>query len=195
MQEKLRSCSVAFAAVAIAGAAALSGCSSAAPAVSSRSTTSSVDQVGPTVFPAQSRALLPTLAGSSLDGTPLTAQTFAGKGILVINVWASWCEPCRTEVPELAAAATELASSGVSFLGIDEQDPPNDARTFLANAGATYPQLGDPDGALLARLSVLPADGIPSTVIVDKSGHMAARVVGQTTSAQLQQLIAQLSGE
>jgi thiol-disulfide isomerase/thioredoxin len=139
--------------------------------------------------------MLPSLSGTSLDGKPMSAKSLVGKGFLVINVWASWCDPCRTEVPELATAARQLASSGVGFLGIDEQDQPSQARSFLANAGATFPQLVDADGTLLARLTLLPADGIPSTVIVDKSGHMAARVVGPTTSEQLHTLIAQLASE
>jgi peroxiredoxin len=80
----------------------------------------------------------------------------------------------------------------VRFLGIDEQDPPSSARGFLAGSGATYPQVADPEGAVLRALSLLPQSGIPSTLLLDARGRMAARVIGPVTAAQLRRLIGTL---
>jgi thiol-disulfide isomerase/thioredoxin len=129
---------------------------------------------------------MPALAGSTLSGTPLTAATYAAGSPLVVNVWASWCSPCRDEVPLLARAARQ----GVRVLGIDERDSAAQARHFARSHGVTYPSLSDSDGRVLAGLRVLPQAGIPSTLVVDAAGRMVARVVGPLTSRSLRRALA-----
>jgi peroxiredoxin len=89
----------------------------------------------------------------------------------------------------LAKAAKSLRREGVRFLGVDEEDSSSRARAFAASVGATYPSLVDKEGLLLRKLTVLPQVGIPSTLVLDANGRMAARVIGPITSPQLQQIV------
>jgi len=108
---------------------------------------------------------------------------------VVLNVWASWCEPCRDESPLLAKVASSTRSAGVRFVGIDEQDRAESARTFAAAAGADYPHLVDSAGSLLASLRIVPSSGIPSTLVLDRRGEVAARVIGPVDAATFEQLV------
>lgn len=144
--------------------------------------------VGLTVFTTSSRLSLPSLSGSTLTGRSLTARSYAGGSPLVINVWASWCSPCRQELPLLA----RTSGHGVRVLGIDERDDASRARAFARRQGATYPSLVDREGRLLATLRVLPQVGIPSTLVVAPDGHLAARVVGPLTSSSLRRALAEV---
>jgi hypothetical protein len=95
----------------------------------------------------------------------------------------------------LATAAKALKGHGVTFLGLDEQDHATDARDFVASVRATYPDLVDGDGSLLRKLKLLPQMGVPSTLVLDKHGLMAARVIGPMTSEQLDQIVKSLQSE
>jgi thiol-disulfide isomerase/thioredoxin len=142
--------------------------------------------VGLTVFTASARSRLPTLSGPTLTGRSLSASAYAAGAPLVINVWASWCSPCRQEIPLLARAAR----LGVRVLGIDERDSVDRARSFAADRHASYPSLSDPRGRLLGSLHPLPQTGIPSTLVVAPDGTVAARVIGPLTSATLRRALA-----
>jgi len=181
--------------VAAAGVAALlAACGTPAghPASGGSGTGSSASAQAPgtTVFPAADRAMVPAVSGKTLAGGSLALRDLTGKGVVVVNVWASWCTPCREESGVLTAAARELKDQHVGFVGVDEADSASAARSFVQQSGATYPQLLDPDGAILARLKLLPASGIPSTLVLDGRGRMAARVIGPLTSTTLHQVIA-----
>jgi thiol-disulfide isomerase/thioredoxin len=137
--------------------------------------------LGLTVFEPSQRSTLPALVGSTLSGRQLTASSYAAGSPLVVNVWASWCSPCRRELPLLADAARR----GVRILGIDERDSASHAQSFARGHGVRYPSLSDPDGRVLASLRVLPQTGLPSTLVVDSSGLIVATVVGPLTSRSL----------
>ncbi len=122
-------------------------------------------------------------------------RSLIGRSVLVLNVWASWCANCRDEAAVLATAARAAGPGGARFIGIDEQDEAAAARKFVAAAGTGYPQLADPTGSVLNRLSLLPRSGIPSTLLVDRHGNMAARIVGPVTGPQLEKLITQVGAE
>ena len=107
-------------------------------------------------------------------------------------MWASWCGPCCSESPVLASEARALQGHGVRFLGLDEEDRTAAARSYAMSAGEIYPSLMDHDGALLRRLTLLPPQGIPSTVVLDSSGRVAARVIGTVTRGQLQRIVTSL---
>jgi thiol-disulfide isomerase/thioredoxin len=142
--------------------------------------------LGLTVFKPSQRPTLPALAGSTLYGRSLTASSYAAGSPLVVNVWASWCSPCRRELPLLARAARR----GVRVLGIDERDSASHARSFARSQNVGYPSLSDPDGRVLSLLSTLPRTGIPSTLVTNASGRIVARVVGPLTSRSLDRALA-----
>ena len=148
--------------------------------------------VGSMTYPAGSRTALPLLQGTTLDGSSLSLTSFRGH-VLVLNVWASWCVPCRTETPALAASASTLALSGVRVVGMDENDTADAARAFARSAGSAYPSLRD-DGSLLARLSQWLPPALPGTLVVDPDGQVAARVVGPVTGPELLRIVSGAPG-
>jgi thiol-disulfide isomerase/thioredoxin len=138
----------------------------------------------------QERQLLPEISGPAL-GTEqlLTSRGYPGK-VVVINVWGSWCAPCRSEAPELEAASKQTADTA-QFLGITSKDyDPAQAIAFTRAFSINYPSIFDPTGkVLLSFAEVLPPSAIPSTMIVDSEGRLAARVLGPITETTLVDMI------
>jgi len=99
----------------------------------------------------------------------------------VINVWASWCEPCRREA-SLLETAYRAAGDRVLFLGIDSRDERGTALPFLRSTAVSYPQVYDAQGAVARRLGI---PGVPYTVVVDASGEIVLRQLGQLTEQAL----------
>ena len=124
-----------------------------------------------------------TVAGRTLEGTKVSLADYQGK-IVVINVWGSWCPPCRSEADDLSVAAKELMPKGVVFLGINTRD--NSAATALAferSKGVPYSSIFDPGGdTLTAFHRTLSPNAIPSTVVIDAQGRVAASIIGELTS-------------
>jgi len=123
------------------------------------------------------------VAGRTLDGKRVSLADFRGK-VVVVNVWGSWCGPCRAEAPMLAQAARELAKKDVVFLGIDSRDPSQDAaKAFVRRFDVPYPSYFSPRGdALLAFRGTLSPNSIPSFVVLDAQGRVAASIIGQLPS-------------
>ena len=135
------------------------------------------------------RVAAPALSGMTLLGTDYSLP----KGALaVVNVWASWCSPCRAEEPTLAALTKKYPE--VNFVGILTRDNPVNAEAFARKRGIPYPTLID-DSILVGFRKSLPANAIPSTVVIDKSGKVAARVSGAVTIASLTEIIERVSEE
>jgi thiol-disulfide isomerase/thioredoxin len=160
--------------LAVTTSLAVTSCSGRTSATEPARSTGPVIAVGLHEFPRSQRVRLPRLAGTTLAGRRVTTDRFVGRVPFAVNVWASWCGPCRAEMPALVAAH----GRGLAVLGLDERDDPGRARRFAEERGATYPVLSDPDGRLLAELPMLPRGGIPSTLFVDGRGYVVARVVG-----------------
>jgi thiol-disulfide isomerase/thioredoxin len=130
------------------------------------------------------------VSGTTLDGATTSLADYRGKTV-VVNVWGSWCPPCRAEAPMLAAAARDLAGKDVVFLGINSRNPERDGpRAFERRFGIPYDSIYDPGGrTLLAFHGTLPANAIPSTVVIDPQGRVAASVVGSITRTTLYDLV------
>jgi thiol-disulfide isomerase/thioredoxin len=145
-----------------------------------------------TKYSAADRKSAPELKGSTLDNQPLALAAYRGK-IVVLNFWGSWCPPCRVESPFLQVMSAEYQPKGVQFMGLDLEDDRDSAKAFLENIGSTYPNLFDPDGSLASLFNgIVPADAIPSTIIIDRHGLIAARIIGPTTEPRLTAVLAPL---
>ena len=142
-----------------------------------------------TFIDAKDRKEGPTFSGLTLDGENFELPH---GGIVVINVWASWCAPCRAEAPTLAALARKY--KGTVFLGVLTRDSEVAARAFQNRFNLPYPTLVD-DSVLLKFRNTLSANAIPSTILIDKKGRVAARISGEITVASLSELIEKLHAE
>ncbi len=122
------------------------------------------------------------LVAPDLDGNDLDLADFRGRPVVVV-VWGSWCTPCRAEAPEVVAAAEEL-SDLAQFVGINIRDPSTDqAASFVRRFDVPYPSFYSPDGkALLAFQGTLTPNSIPSFVVLDAEGRVAASIIGQLPS-------------
>lgn len=142
-----------------------------------------------TQIPPAERKAAPTVSGTSLDGQPLSTGDYPGQ-VVVVNVWGSWCSPCRAEAKALQGASA--ATSGrAQFVGINIIDKdPAPARAFVRAFGVGYPSIYDPDGkALLPFGGTLPPSAIPSTLIIDVQGRLAVRVLGEISERTLVTMI------
>ena len=136
-----------------------------------------------------SRELAPAISGELIDD-----DFFAAKPgqVLVLNVWASWCSPCRAEIPTLIELSRQYPE--VQFMGILTRDNPVNAEAFARRLAMPYPTFID-DSLLIGFKKTLPANAIPSTVLIDKSGNVAARISGEVTLTSLSKLIRSLESE
>lgn len=137
------------------------------------------------------------LSGPLIDGKHLDVASLRGK-IVLINIWGSWCAPCRAEAPDLQKAWDQVRTfTDVQFLGLNTRDDAaGAAEAFERRFGITYPSLRDPDGSLqLSFRSSLPPRAIPSTLLLDKQGRVAARIVGKGSRGTFTALVEQLRSE
>jgi thiol-disulfide isomerase/thioredoxin len=142
---------------------------------------------------APDRQPAPNLSGPLIGGG--TADLASDRGrVVVLNVWASWCGPCRAEAPNLVAAAHQLPQ--VTFLGINTRDDEGSARAFEAAQRVPYPSFADQDGSLVLKMqSVINMRSLPMTVVLDKQGRVAAAVYGVTTATTIKDIVAPLEHE
>ncbi|CAN5119510.1 TlpA disulfide reductase family protein [soil metagenome] len=134
------------------------------------------------------------VSGETIDGEPLSLADYQGQ-VVVVNVWGAWCTPCRAEAPMLAAAARDLEQDDVAFLGIDSRDSDRaNARAFVRTFDIPYPSIYDQEGStLLAFQGTLTPNSIPSTVVVDRDGKVAASVLGEITRTTLYDLVEEVA--
>lgn len=147
------------------------------------------------VLPVTQRQPAPDVVGTTLDGDQFRLADHRGE-VVVMNVWASWCAPCRAEAPTLVAAANDLEPKGVQFVGLDTRDSDTSARGFVDRFGIPYPNLIDRDGQLQLLFSdTLPPQAIPSTLVIDKEGRVAARALGRVSESSLRGIVEPLLAE
>jgi cytochrome c biogenesis protein CcmG, thiol:disulfide interchange protein DsbE len=124
----------------------------------------------------------PALALPVLDGDRwVDLSDYRGKGV-ILNFWASWCEPCKEEAPMLQRAWEEGRDDGLVVLGVNAQDFERDARRFVSRYGLTYPILHDGPGSSLGRFGLT---GFPETWWIDRRGRLVAYAQGQFTEEEL----------
>jgi cytochrome c biogenesis protein CcmG/thiol:disulfide interchange protein DsbE len=144
-------------------------------------------------FYARISGTLPALSGPTLDGGALRPATYRGR-IVVLNFWNQDCPPCRREMPLLQQESTGLAASGVAVIGVlyvgqGWPDDPAAARSFVRQQGVGYPVLTDAGSAWARATSI---QGLPSTVVADRAGHLRFRVLGELKPGQLGQLVSMI---
>ncbi len=145
--------------------------------------------VGLTLYPGDKGIPLPKIKGRTITGDTLSLADLRGH-VLVLNVWGSWCAPCRAEAPDLAKVSKETEPRGVRFVGIDVRDNPAAARAFERDFGITYPSLDDQNGLVLANFTgIVPVSAVPSSLVIDPSGIIRARNIGQIDATTLRGLI------
>ncbi|MFD5077354.1 TlpA family protein disulfide reductase [Streptomyces sp. NPDC058371] len=138
-----------------------------------------------------SRASAPDLSGKTVDGKQLDVADYKGK-VVVLNVWGSWCPPCRAEAPNFVKVAKDTEAQGVQFVGINTRDSSTSpAKAFEKEQGITYPSLYDPTGRLMLRFKkgTLNPQLIPSTLIIDRDGKVAARSMQALSEEKLREML------
>ncbi len=174
-------------------ALALAGCGASS---ADQSGTSFVAGDGSIVLldPAERRPA-PDISGATLEGGTWSLADARGE-VVVLNVWASWCAPCRAEAPVLQSLWEEFQGQGVEFVGLDTRDAVAPATAFVERYGITYPNIIDTSGEIqLLFGDTLPPQAIPSTLLVDQQGRVAGRVLGKVSEAGLRALVDALLDE
>ena len=127
--------------------------------------------------------------GTTLEGKPFNLRALRGD-VVVVNVWASWCAPCIAEAPGLQKVHEQTEAEGVRFIGINTEADQAAARAHERRFAVTYPSLADDGGRVLLRLrGSLPPTATPSTLVLDRNGRVASRVIGRVDASTLQSLV------
>lgn len=188
---------VAAAALTVTSALAVAGCTGSIGASTPASNGQSfvAGSPGTTVFKSGTGPVAPSVSGPVVGGGKLTLTAYRGH-VVVLNFWGSWCTPCREEAPGLAALATHFKASGVRFLGIDIRDSPPSAQAFMSDFRITYPSLNDPsDNLALDFRNTVPPAGIPTTLVISRTGRITARVIGGASYNGLKTLVQRAAAE
>jgi len=141
------------------------------------------------------RPLAPDFTASTLTGSRLSFSSYRGR-VVVLNFWGSWCAPCRQEAPTLAVVAEQYRQAGVAFLGVDVRDTTASALAFVHDYGIPYPSVNDSGSEItLDFTAVVPIAGTPTTLVIDRTGHIAGAVFGTATYAELSDILARVTGK
>jgi peroxiredoxin len=135
------------------------------------------------------------LSGTDFEGTAQDVADWRGD-VVVLNTWYANCPPCRAEAPDLAALATDYAADGVQVLGINRTDDAGTAQAFERQFSVPYPSLADTDGTAIAALQgTVPVNAVPTTVVLDRSGNVAGRILGLADPSTLRSMVDGLLAE
>ncbi len=140
-------------------------------------------------IPVDSRSAPVELSGELIDGGSWDSASARGD-VVVVNVWGSWCAPCVAEAPDLQEVWSSFEEAGdpVQFIGIDFREDPARGLAFTTKEGITYPSLSDESGVLILELQGK-APTVPTTLVLDPEGRIAARVNGPVSASTLTGLV------
>ncbi|GAB3582556.1 TlpA disulfide reductase family protein [Leifsonia lichenia] len=135
-------------------------------------------------FAADNRGAAVAFSGTLADGTAVSSKDYAGD-VLVVNFWYAGCPPCRVEAPFLESLYQKYKGKGVDFLGVNLYDTESTAASFEKDKGVTYPSVLDRDtgSVLLAFSKTVPPKATPTTLVIDRKGRVAARILGALPDA------------
>ena len=173
--------------VAALGAAACSGTHAVSQDVGGSLGYGTGDQATTWISPAH-RNVVTGVSGKLLDGSSFDLAQWRGH-VVVVNFWGSWCPPCTGEVPTLEQVHRDTAADGVEFLGVDIKEGPAQAESFNRSHHVTYPSLSDQSNLLALRFHGMPPNATPTTIVLDRSGRIAARHSGAILYTQLRDLV------
>ncbi|MDY0811547.1 TlpA disulfide reductase family protein [Kitasatospora purpeofusca] len=190
---RLRPRLAAAAVTAAAAALVLTACSSSGSSASGDGQIGFVTAKGSNISTAAvgHRQEAPDIGGDTLEGAPAKLSDYRGK-VVVLNVWGSWCGPCRSEADDLQRIWDKYKDQGVQFLGINTRDTEiKNAVRFEQEKGVTFPSIYDPAGAQLLKFpkGSLNPQSIPTTLVIDRDGRLAARAVGGQTDDALETML------
>lgn len=135
------------------------------------------------------------LSGTTFAGTEVDTADLRGK-VVVINTWYANCPPCRVEAPDLARISNETSAQGVVFFGINGVDAAGSAQAFERTFDISYESIEDRRGQAIAALEgVVPLQAVPTTVVLDRQGRVAASILGVITPSTLESIISDLIAE
>ncbi len=147
------------------------------------------------VIPAAERAAAPDFSGTLLGGGGFSSDELAGD-VAVLNFWGSWCPPCRVETPEFQEVYADVRDQGVAFLGLNVKETSEQfAQAFVDSEGIEFPSLPDPRGEVALAFRDYPANAIPSTIVLDRDGRVAAVYTGEVAQDDLRAVIDSLLAE
>jgi cytochrome c biogenesis protein CcmG/thiol:disulfide interchange protein DsbE len=140
--------------------------------------------------PPQVGSPVPDFQLTAFDGSPMQLSSYRGQ-IVVVNFFASWCDPCREEAAALEQTWRVYQGQGVQFFGIAYKDASSKAEAFLTEFDATYPSTAEPGNRTARAYGIT---GVPETFVVDQQGNLFRHYLGAITQAQLSQNLDQLLG-
>ena len=152
------------------------------------------ENAGTTEFSRFDRVTMPEISGTTLDGKQISLASMRGK-VVVLNNWASWCLPCNDEAPILVAAANKANKKDIAFLGLDVSDQDSSAKEFVDLYKVPYPSIVDRKAVNLPKEPGVPPGALPSTLIIDRDGNVAVRIVGAVHEPQFSQLVNKVANE
>ncbi|MBX3091621.1 MAG: TlpA family protein disulfide reductase [Cryobacterium sp.] len=137
-------------------------------------------------IPPANRAKPIVFSGQTETGAEVSSSDYRGSA-LVVNFWAGYCAPCRAEAPVLEKLSQQWSDRGASFLGVNTYDEPASVLAFARTYGVTYPSVIDTNsGAVqLAFAGSVAPSALPTTIVLDSKGRVAARILGQIESASI----------
>ncbi|UXY29124.1 TlpA family protein disulfide reductase [Streptomyces sp. HUAS TT20] len=180
-----------LAATAAAAALTLSACTSGGTSGGGGNTNFVTGNNGIATAAKGHRSPAPDLSGRTIDGKTLDVADYKGK-VVVVNVWGAWCGPCRAEGKYFAKVSKDYQDKGVQFIGINTRDTSTTpAIAFEKEQGITYPSLYDPTGKLMLRFKkgTLNPQLIPSTLVIDRDGKIAARALEALSEESLLKML------